>query len=126
MYFYNFFLIKDCGPVDTPLNGEVDLSDGTVYGSTATFSCHTGYYMNGTSQYNCTESGSWFPRTTAWPQCTLYGVCVIFCDIPVVIYSKHDIISFNLFLFIFSEMPWNWQKLFLSELCLSCHAKSHY
>ncbi len=50
----------DCGALTDPANGTVDVSI-TTFGSTATYTCETGYNLNGTADRMCNSSGSWTP-----------------------------------------------------------------
>ena len=54
-------VVFDCGTLEDPENGSVDLSDGTTEGSTATYTCFTGYQLKGVSTRVCTSSG-WSDR----------------------------------------------------------------
>ncbi|KAL4228764.1 hypothetical protein ACF0H5_011806 [Mactra antiquata] len=58
---------KDCGPLFAPINGDVDMSEGTLYGSTVYYSCENGYELNGAEQTTCSESGIWQPARS--PKC---------------------------------------------------------
>lgn len=48
----------DCGNLDNPQNGQVRLS-GTVLGSTATYSCNSGFRLVGKNRRVCQPSGEW-------------------------------------------------------------------
>ncbi|XP_064386845.1 uncharacterized protein LOC135335316 isoform X3 [Halichondria panicea] len=65
--FEPFCQIVDCGPLPNPTNGMVDLSSRTVFTSIATFTCDTGYTLNGSSFRQCLADGVWSP---AEPTCT--------------------------------------------------------
>ena len=56
----------DCGPLDDPANGEVSVS-GTIFNSTATYSCNTGYTLTGDDMRMCLETGFW---SDSEPTCT--------------------------------------------------------
>ena len=43
---------KDCGTLSNPAKGHVSHT-GTTYGKTATYSCNTGYDLEGTSTRTC-------------------------------------------------------------------------
>ena len=48
-----------CDTLPNPTNGEVSLSDGSVEGSTATYSCLPGYELRGSSQRMCGADTEW-------------------------------------------------------------------
>lgn len=48
----------DCGTLQAPRNGEVDLI-GTIAGSTAIYSCNEGFTLEGARFRECLESGEW-------------------------------------------------------------------
>ena len=50
---------KDCGTLSDPANGDVDLTDGTVFGARAVYSCDAGYILSGISTRDCLSTGSW-------------------------------------------------------------------
>ncbi|XP_052804614.1 sushi, von Willebrand factor type A, EGF and pentraxin domain-containing protein 1-like [Mya arenaria] len=49
----------DCGPLSNPSSGLLELSAGTGYGSSATYTCNKGYMVKGPSIRICLESGNW-------------------------------------------------------------------
>ena len=51
-------LAEDCGSLQDPQNGQVTLT-GTVFGSTATYSCNTGFILVGERTRVCRASGEW-------------------------------------------------------------------
>ena len=51
-------LAIDCGTLSSPANGQVNIPTTTLW-STATYSCISGYRLNGTSIRICEGSGSW-------------------------------------------------------------------
>lgn len=57
----NFLLhtVVDCGLLASPTNGMVDISAGTLLGQMATYSCDSGYMLNGVSSRECTRFGEW-------------------------------------------------------------------
>ena len=67
-------MISDCGIINNPPNGQVHLTNhNTTYGSSATFSCDTGYSMytsTNKTETNCTENDSWSTDTFT---CTIRG-----------------------------------------------------
>ncbi len=44
-YSYVYFYTVDCGELRNPTNGQVDISNGTILGSTVTYNCSTGYTL---------------------------------------------------------------------------------
>ena len=56
----------DCGPLEAPRNGEVDLT-GTIAGSTAAYTCNEGFILEGVRFRECVESGKWSGEE---PDCT--------------------------------------------------------
>ena len=56
----------DCGTLIDPDNGEV-LVSSTTYTSVATYSCNTGYILEGENTRTCQESGLW---SGSEPSCT--------------------------------------------------------
>ena len=57
----------DCGfPDETILNGHVDTSNGTIIGSTATYTCNTGYSLSGSQLRKCGADRNW---TSTAPVC---------------------------------------------------------
>ena len=49
----------DCGSLTDPANGQVDLTSGTTFGQTVTYSCNTGYNLVGDSTHTCQATGEW-------------------------------------------------------------------
>ena len=49
----------DCGPLTNLTNGLVHTSNGTTFGSTATYTCDTGYMLSGSQSRTCGADGSW-------------------------------------------------------------------
>lgn len=54
----NCDLPVDCGALDGPANGKVEVS-ATTNGGTATYSCVGGYVLSGNGVRTCTSSGTW-------------------------------------------------------------------
>ena len=54
-------IVVDCGPLGIPVNGQVDMSSGTTFMSTATYTCNTGYNLIGPISRTCGSDGVWFP-----------------------------------------------------------------
>ena len=52
------YTVQDCGLPSDPLYGNISLS-GTVYNSTATYTCHTGSSLVGSVTLECQANGSW-------------------------------------------------------------------
>ena len=51
--------VVDCGVLSRPAGGAVDLSSGTTFGSIATYSCNTGYRIDGNITRICLSTGEW-------------------------------------------------------------------
>ena len=51
--------IRDCMGLAAPTNGSVDMSGGTTFGETATYSCDSGYSLSGSTTRMCDATGSW-------------------------------------------------------------------
>lgn len=49
----------DCGNLTSPDFGTVDTSNGTLYKNIATYTCFSGYTLNGVISRTCNESGLW-------------------------------------------------------------------
>ena len=49
----------DCGTLSEPANGTVDLSDGTLVGAVATYTCDHSFRLIGLGSRVCQENGSW-------------------------------------------------------------------
>ena len=62
--------MKDCGGLSTPNNGGVTYSDSTTYQSVATYSCDTGFELDGDRRRTCSAQGTW---TGSEPQCIGQG-----------------------------------------------------
>ena len=60
----------DCGRLATPSHGSVTFA-GTVFGSVATYTCNTGYYVSGMITRICMEDGTWGGAETS---CKIYGM----------------------------------------------------
>ena len=63
---YNLCLVLECGPPTVPTNGLVDTPYGTTFGSTATYTCDTGYILSGSQSRSCGADGNW---TSSEPFC---------------------------------------------------------
>ena len=51
-----------CGPPpDAPANGQNGTFNNTTFMSTVTYSCNTGYNLQGSSTLTCNASGQWSP-----------------------------------------------------------------
>ena len=55
----------DCGPLNNPTNGQVMLP-ATTFNHVATYSCNSGYTLNGAQTRTCQASGMW---SNAEPTC---------------------------------------------------------
>jgi cysteine-rich repeat protein len=58
----------DCGVLPAPSNGTVSAGD-TIYATTRTLGCDTGYVVSGSTERTCQASGDWSGTPTA---CTIY------------------------------------------------------
>ena len=56
---YILYAVRDCGILEDPVNGLVDLSNGTTFNSVAVYSCMSIFILNGTSTRVCLADGSW-------------------------------------------------------------------
>ena len=59
-------IVVDCGSLRNPVNGQVDMSSGTTFMSTATYTCNAGYDLIGPISRTCGSDGVWSP---AVPTC---------------------------------------------------------
>ena len=59
MVFINIFPVVDCGELTDPTNGAVNTSSGTTFMMTATYTCNTGYNLNGVTTRTCQATGDW-------------------------------------------------------------------
>ena len=64
-FFKTIFVVIDCGVLPNPTNGQVVLPS-TVLGSTATYSCNTGFDLVGASTRICQADSTW---SGAEPSC---------------------------------------------------------
>ena len=58
-------IVVDCGPLGNPINGQVDMSSGTTFMSTATYTCNAGYNLIGPISRTCGSDGVWLPAAPA-------------------------------------------------------------
>ena len=49
----------ECGILTPPKNGDISFSQGTVYGSVATYSCEPPFQLEGTATRVCQDDGEW-------------------------------------------------------------------
>ena len=56
--FVFFVSVVDCGALENPVNGLVAYSD-TTFSSTGTYTCSSGYTLDGDAMRNCLASGTW-------------------------------------------------------------------
>ena len=49
----------DCGTLEDPEDGFVDISEGVVLGNTARYTCLEGFRLVGNASRMCTMSGRW-------------------------------------------------------------------
>ena len=69
-----FCTVTDCDSLTKPDNGRVDTLNGTTFGSTATYTCDTGYTLSGSQSRICGADGNW---TSFNPLCE--GKALIVC-----------------------------------------------
>ena len=62
--------VSDCGSLSAPANGSVTYSSGTTFQSVATFSCKTGYTLDGNATGTCQANASW---SNSGPSCIING-----------------------------------------------------
>lgn len=66
-----YFLVNsDCGSITDLENVNIEYSSGTFVYSTATFTCDTGYQLQGDNSTTCLSSGSWSEYDA---NCTIIG-----------------------------------------------------
>ena len=58
IYFKRHVSAKDCGLIDTPLNG-TKLGSETTYPNEISFSCDDGFLLRGSKRRRCTADGTW-------------------------------------------------------------------
>ena len=58
--------ITACDQLDDPLHGSVSTPDGIVFEATATYSCESGFELEGESTATCQADGTW---SSLQPQC---------------------------------------------------------
>ena len=66
-YLLISLLAIDCSWPTNISNGQVDTSNGTTFGSIATYTCNTGYTLSGSQSGTCGADGIW---SFANPTCT--------------------------------------------------------
>ena len=49
----------DCGNLDDPENGQVDLNQGTRFGAKAFYRCDNGFFLVGDDRRECQANGQW-------------------------------------------------------------------
>ena len=73
----------ECGRIDPPVDGRVVLSGGREPGAVATYSCHVGYVLEGTSIRTCLHSGRWSDREPTCSKCKK-----VTCIVESVLYER--------------------------------------
>ena len=58
-HFSSSIAVVNCGALANPVNGLVDTSGGTTFGTTATYSCNLNFMLMGSSTRSCTVAGVW-------------------------------------------------------------------
>ena len=77
----------DCGSLNATVNGQVDLTSGTTFGQTATYSCNIGYNLVGDSTRTCQATGVWSGSTPTCQGVALLGNLIL---IIFIIHYKHN------------------------------------
>lgn len=54
-----YYLFADCEILSNPVNGNVTMPVSITYGEAATYSCDSGYDINGVSSRICQADGTW-------------------------------------------------------------------
>ena len=73
MFIQCYTLFSDCGSLADPADGTVN-APVTTYESEATFSCNTGYTLQGSATLTCQADTSW---DNAPPTCLINGTKMI-------------------------------------------------
>lgn len=71
----NQWLIADCGIPTAPSNGDVDTSQGTEFLAQVTYTCASGYTLEGSTVRTCQASGEWNGMD---PSCKINGLYILF------------------------------------------------
>jgi len=75
-----YLTLSDCGGVTKPVFGQVSVVSQTSYGHNATFSCNTGYSLQGSEIRACGSNGQW---SGTQPTCTFTGSNAMFKQLYV-------------------------------------------
>ena len=59
MISFLYTVAVDCGDLTDPTDGAVNTSSGTTFNMNATYSCNTGYNLNGTNTRTCQADRMW-------------------------------------------------------------------
>ena len=59
LVYYFLSSVVDCASLSDPLNGAVDISQGTTYNAMATYSCNSSYTLDGGMTRTCQADGTW-------------------------------------------------------------------
>ena len=59
IFTYIMFVAVDCGDLMEPANGAVNLSEGSLVGADATYTCDPSFRLIGTTSRTCQQNGSW-------------------------------------------------------------------
>ena len=79
LFFVSLFLTAvNCGSLANPTNGRVSYPYETTYRDTATYSCNTGYNLDGSSTRRCSSTGSW---SGSEPTCR--GMLLLYLILPI-------------------------------------------
>ncbi|KAH3726549.1 hypothetical protein DPMN_052416 [Dreissena polymorpha] len=69
-------VIKDCGPLSKPDNGDVVLNAGTKFEAVANYSCNEGFKLVGDTSRICKNTGTW---SGVQPTCAKNGSQIVVC-----------------------------------------------
>ena len=86
--------VVDCGSLTAPANGQVDLTSGTTFNQTATYSCNTGYNLVGDSTRTCQATVEWSGSVPTCQGMLLMGngtiaMCVYTRNVTICIWALH-------------------------------------
>ncbi|KAH3725860.1 hypothetical protein DPMN_051712 [Dreissena polymorpha] len=69
-------VIKECGPLSKPDNGDVVLNAGTKFEAVANYSCNEGFKLVGDTSRICQNTGTW---SGVQPTCAKNGSQIVVC-----------------------------------------------
>ena len=89
-YYVVFDSIGECGVLPSPTNGQVSHPNGRTIGQTATYTCNTGYNLEGDSTRMCQATGMW---SRSEPTCTRMFWHLVLKNNSLFYYAKNFISS---------------------------------